>query len=210
MSDKICKECNHEFTFTNTSGNTTVDKLIQDAQLNANSYYEVIEWIPYHRFEDIKEIAKGGLGTIYKAKWIDGRIARWDVEKKQWKRDGQDYVVLKKFDNNFASLNEDYLNEHFSITNFRFWSKLIGQNAKNLEKRNFWGFAPYYDIPHDKDLARISKFPMNYKTHPEAIYTSRLLNYSSLPKPKNDENFENELEELTKSIDNILVYSIFL
>ncbi|RHZ64752.1 hypothetical protein Glove_320g152 [Diversispora epigaea] len=41
--------------------------------------------------------------------------------------------------------------------------------------------------------------PMNYKTHPEAIYTSRLLNYSSLPKPKNDENFENELEELTKS-----------
>ena len=27
--------------------------------------------------------------------------------------------------------------------------------------------------------------PMNYKTHPEAIYTSRLLNYSNLPKPKN-------------------------
>ncbi|RHZ50323.1 hypothetical protein Glove_501g6 [Diversispora epigaea] len=41
--------------------------------------------------------------------------------------------------------------------------------------------------------------PMNYKTHPEAIYTSRLLNYSSLPKPKNDEDFENELEELTES-----------
>ncbi|RHZ84611.1 hypothetical protein Glove_79g109 [Diversispora epigaea] len=32
--------------------------------------------------------------------------------------------------------------------------------------------------------------PMNYKTHPEAIYTSRLLNYSSLSKPKNDENDE--------------------
>ncbi|RHZ85279.1 hypothetical protein Glove_67g85 [Diversispora epigaea] len=40
--------------------------------------------------------------------------------------------------------------------------------------------------------------PLNYKTHPEAIYTSRLLNYSNLPKPKNEENFEKELEELTK------------
>ncbi|RHZ83889.1 hypothetical protein Glove_87g6 [Diversispora epigaea] len=93
------------------------------------------------------------------------------------------------------------------------------------------GFAPYYDIPHDRDLARqiyywyyyitnneianqienseksrslglttsTTSTPMNYKTHPEAIYTSRLLSYSSLPKPKNDENFENELEKLTKS-----------
>ncbi|RHZ79203.1 hypothetical protein Glove_151g112 [Diversispora epigaea] len=31
--------------------------------------------------------------------------------------------------------------------------------------------------------------------YPEVIYTSRILNYSSLPKPKN----EKELEELTKS-----------
>ncbi|RHZ88846.1 hypothetical protein Glove_21g78 [Diversispora epigaea] len=40
--------------------------------------------------------------------------------------------------------------------------------------------------------------PLNYETHPQAIYTSRLLNYSKLPKPKNEENFEKELEELTK------------
>ncbi|RHZ60334.1 hypothetical protein Glove_355g35 [Diversispora epigaea] len=41
--------------------------------------------------------------------------------------------------------------------------------------------------------------PLNYKTHPRAIYISRLLNFSNLPKPKNEENFERELEELTKS-----------
>ncbi|RHZ85744.1 hypothetical protein Glove_60g130 [Diversispora epigaea] len=41
--------------------------------------------------------------------------------------------------------------------------------------------------------------PLNYKTHPQAIYTSRLLNFSKLSKPKNEENFEKELEELTKS-----------
>ncbi|RHZ59073.1 hypothetical protein Glove_365g221 [Diversispora epigaea] len=32
--------------------------------------------------------------------------------------------------------------------------------------------------------------PLNYQTHPQAIYTSRLPNYSNLPKPKNEENFE--------------------
>ncbi|RHZ76138.1 hypothetical protein Glove_203g45 [Diversispora epigaea] len=34
---------------------------------------------------------------------------------------------------------------------------------------------------------------LDYKTHPQAIYTNRLLNFSSLPEPKNDENFEKEL-----------------
>ncbi|RHZ51639.1 hypothetical protein Glove_476g54 [Diversispora epigaea] len=41
--------------------------------------------------------------------------------------------------------------------------------------------------------------PLNYQTHPQAIYTSRLLNFSNLTKPKNEENFEKELEELTES-----------
>ncbi|RHZ85063.1 hypothetical protein Glove_71g78 [Diversispora epigaea] len=41
--------------------------------------------------------------------------------------------------------------------------------------------------------------PLNYQTHPQAIYTSRLLDFSNLPKPKNEENFERELEELTES-----------
>ncbi|RHZ81629.1 hypothetical protein Glove_117g111 [Diversispora epigaea] len=45
--------------------------------------------------------------------------------------------------------------------------------------------------------------PLNYQTHPQAIYTSRLLNFSNLPKSKNEENFERELEELTKSMSNL-------
>ncbi|RHZ85403.1 hypothetical protein Glove_66g113 [Diversispora epigaea] len=47
------------------------------------------------------------------------------------------------------------------------------------------------------------KTPLNYQTHPQAIYTSRLLNYSKLPKPKNEENFERELEELVESFSHI-------
>ncbi|RHZ79181.1 hypothetical protein Glove_151g43 [Diversispora epigaea] len=425
-NNKICPECNQRYTrvllrwckpcnlkhFQNdfnkwTSENDVIDKFIQDAQQNASNDWEVIEWIPYDRFKDIKEIAKGGFGIIYKAKWIDGPIKRWEVENQLWLRGGQDDVALEKFDSNFANLNEDFLNEmtiHLKTKNtttyssIRFYgitqdpekneyimvleympdgnlrdylknnfnninwkqklgylrrlasdfedlhkldiihhdfhpgnilsddfrnglflhisdfglSKLIGQNIKNPEKRKIFGvlpyiapevlggeeytkaadvysfgivayeivsgFAPYYDIPHDIDLARkicnelrpkipfhipkliarlimrcwdvrvthrptfeelnkeLQKYykdykgnkhektneitiqiensekasknkilinstaptPMNYKTHPEAIYTSRLLDYSSLPKPKNDENFEKELEELTK------------
>ncbi|RHZ79196.1 hypothetical protein Glove_151g95 [Diversispora epigaea] len=417
-----CERCNWKH-FQNdfdkwTSGNYTIDKFIQDAQINATNEYEVIEWIPYDRLKDIKEIAKGGFGTIYNATWIDGRTKKWDIENQRWLRVSQLNVALKKFDNNFTNLNEDFLNEiaiHLKtrreLISLRFYgitrdpetreyimvldymnggnlrdylknnfnnikwklklvylqqlsydfgnihkldivhqdfhpgnilahdfkhssklyisdfgqSKLIKRDVKNPEKRQIFGvlpyiapevlsgeeytkaadvysfgiiayeivtgFAPYYDIPHDIDLARKicdglrpkiplhvpklmtrlimrcwdarithrptfnelwSEFydyrrdytrnilkkindikvkikqakefsknkerggflnliraskselstnptPINYKTHPEAIYTSRLLNYSSLPKPKNDENFENELEELTNS-----------
>ncbi|RHZ48717.1 hypothetical protein Glove_543g29 [Diversispora epigaea] len=57
-----------------------------------------------------------------------------------------------------------------------------------------------------EDKSRINQYnnattPLNYQTHP-AIYTSRLLNYSNLPKPKNKENFERELEELTESFSH--------
>ncbi|RHZ80006.1 hypothetical protein Glove_139g394 [Diversispora epigaea] len=425
-SDKICPECNQEYTdtfwkwckpcnskhfqndFNNwTSGNDKIDKFIQDAQLNTNKYRDVIEWIPYDRFKDVKQIGKGGFGTIHHARWIDGPIKEWDIENQQWKRynKGKE-VALKKFDN-FVNFN-DVLNEmeiHFKsytgyvATSIQFYgitqdpethsymmvldyakdgnlreylkinfnninwkqkldnlqelsyrlmvihkldivhqdfhpgnilsssfknimfisdfglSKLIGANSNNSEKKNIvgvlpyiapevlsgdeeytkaadvysfgiiayemvTGFPPYPDIPHDEDLAikicnglrpkipfhtpklitrmimrcwdarvthrptfeelenelvkynyynkdseiviqikKAEEFsanqestnttttttttPLNYQTHPQAIYTSRLLNYSKLPKPKNEENFERELEELTKSFSHI-------
>ncbi|RHZ74354.1 hypothetical protein Glove_225g59 [Diversispora epigaea] len=419
-----CPECNQENTYYNwcklcyskhfqndfnnwTSGNDKIDKFIQDAQLNANYHLEVIEWIPYDKFKSVKQIGKGGFGTIHYARWIDAKIDKWDIENQQWKRYGNIKVALKKFDN-FVNFN-DVLNEmeiHLKTytidhgTSIRFYgitqdpetlsymmvldyasegnlreylkinfnninwkqklynlfklssrlmnihkldivhqdfhpgnilssnfkdslhisdfglSKLIGANPNNPEKKNIFGvlpyiapevlsgeeytkaadvysfgiiayemitgFPPYPDIPHDKDLAikicnglrpkipfhipklitrtimrcwdarvtyrptlkeledELDKYrrdyndylrgknkdseiviqikkaeefsaestnttttttttPLNYQTHPQAIYTSRLLNFSKLPKPKNEENFEKELEELTKS-----------
>ncbi|RHZ77513.1 hypothetical protein Glove_177g113 [Diversispora epigaea] len=383
-----CKRCNSRRfrnDFNNwTSGNDTIDKFIQEAQINAISENMVIEWIPYDRFKEIEKKDKGGFGTIYRAKRIDGSIKRWNIENQQWERWGEEYVALKKYD---TSLNEDFLNEiaihskamskscpiqfygitqdpetngyimvlefmddgnlrnylrkNFNKINWKLklgylqelvsdfknihkldiihqdfhpgnilsWdfkyssslyisdfgiSKLIKCDVKNPKKRKIFGvlpymapevlcgekytkaadvysfgiiayeivtgFAPYYNIPHDKDLAiqicnglrpkipfhvpkliarlimrcwdarvshrptfkelklELSNYryyenlsknlgltnsttptPMNYEPHPEAIYTSRLLNYSCLPKPKNTKNFENELKELTKS-----------
>ncbi|RHZ83801.1 hypothetical protein Glove_87g236 [Diversispora epigaea] len=125
-SRKICPECNQEYNgywckpcnskhfqndFNNwTSGNDKIDKLIQDAQLNAVYNWKVMEWIPYGRFEDVKQIGKGGFGTIHYARWIDGRIKEWGIVNQQWKR-WREYeeVALKKFDN-FVNFN-DVLNE---------------------------------------------------------------------------------------------------
>ncbi|RHZ87552.1 hypothetical protein Glove_33g12 [Diversispora epigaea] len=420
MSSIICPECDQEINryywcktcnskhfqndFNNwTSGNDKIDKFIHDAQLNANYWWNVIEWISYDRFKDVKQVGRGGFGTIHYARWIDERIHKWDIENQQWERYRNFEVALKKFDN-FVNIN-DVLNEmeihlktnkeyyHASIrfygitqdpethsymmvleyakdgnlreylkinfnninweqklyklyslsiilkniheldivhqdfhpgnilsSNFKLsslikisdfgLSKLMGANPNNPEKKNIFGVLPYIapevlsgdeeytkaadvysfgviayeivtglppypDIPHDKDLAikicnglrpkipfhtpksitkkimrcwdarvayrptfkelnnelwkyyddycndkdseiriqienseKISKnlrlknstiTPLNYQTHPQAIYTSRLLNYSKLPKPKNEENFERELEELTKS-----------
>ncbi|RHZ88762.1 hypothetical protein Glove_21g55 [Diversispora epigaea] len=397
-----CKPCNSKHFKNNfdkwTSENEKIDKFIQNAQLNAKGFWNIIEYIPYNRFKSIKEIAKGGFGTTYYAKWIDGNIWKWDVENHQWKRLGERDVALKRFDN-FANLNEEFLNEmtfhlkkkehlgsigiygmtkdpetneyimvldympdgnlrdylknHFDninwvykffhlrdlVSNFKQFhffnivhgdfhpgnilsnnfqahpliisdfglSKIVGQSLENSNNRNILGvlpyiapevlcgkgytkaadvysfgiiayeiitgFAPYYDVPHDRDLARqicnglrpkipfhtpklitriimrcwdarvthrptfkrlnkefreyfidyaknnfknnneitiqidnAEKFskhltntttinPYNYQTHPQAIYTSRLLNYSGLPNPKNDENFEKNLKK---------------
>ncbi|RHZ75459.1 hypothetical protein Glove_213g56 [Diversispora epigaea] len=397
----------------NKGGNDKIDKFIRDAQLNANYNWEVIEWIPYNRFKDVKQIGKGGFGTIHYARWIDGYIDKWDIENQQWTRYDKDKeVALKKFDN-FVSFNDvlnemeihlkiytksglirfygitqdpetqsymmvleyakdgnlrEYLKINFNNTNWKqklinLWyltynlrniheldiihqdfhpgnilsssfentysikisdfglSKLIGTNPNNPEKKNIigvlpyiapevlsgdeeytktadvysfgiiayeivTGFPPYPDIPHDKDLAmkicnglrpkipfhtpklitrmimrcwdaRVTHRPtfkelkneldkydadyseylregknkdseiviqikkaeefsenqestnttnttsLNYQTHPQAIYTSRLLNFSNLPKPKNEENFEKELEELTESMSTL-------
>ena len=92
-----------------TSGNDKIDEFIQDAQLNANDSNEIIEWIPYDRFKDVKQIGKGGFGTIHYARWVDGYIYEWGIENKQWKRYDNIKVALKKFDN-FVNLN-DVLNE---------------------------------------------------------------------------------------------------
>ncbi|RHZ88620.1 hypothetical protein Glove_21g171 [Diversispora epigaea] len=410
-----CKSCNSKHfqnDFNNwTSGNDKIDKFIQNVQLNANYYDELIEWIPYDRFKDVKQIGKGGFGTIYYARWIDGFIREWDIGNQQWKRYRKEAeVALKKFNNlvnfndvlnemeihlkifiNYASIRfygitqdlkthsymmvlayakdgnlREYLKINFNNINWRQklqnlyhlsgnlmnthkldivhqdfhpgnilasdfkdyyysifisdfgLSKLIGANPNNPERKNIFGvlpyiapevlsgeeeytkaadvysygiiayemvtgFPPYPDIPHDKDLAMkicnglrpkipfhtpklitrmimrcwdarvtnrptfkelfkeldkyyddyeyylreeknkdseigvqikkaeefsanqestnttTTKTPLNYQTHPQAIYTSRLLNYSNLPKPKNEENFEKKLEELTIS-----------
>jgi hypothetical protein len=90
-----------------SSGNNNIDKFIKSTQLSAHKYTdETLEWIPYDRFCDIKCIAKGGFGKIYRAKWVDGRISKWDNENKDWERVNQNMFVILK---SLTSLKNDTL-----------------------------------------------------------------------------------------------------
>ena len=125
----LCEECNQEKTdldwckpcnakhfqqnFENwTSGNVDIDKFIQDAQLSTNDCFKVLEWIPYDRFRNIKYIAKGGFGKVYKANWIDGYINNWDNKNQNWvrKQPYNDHVALKSL-NNSKDVTLEFINE---------------------------------------------------------------------------------------------------
>jgi hypothetical protein len=110
-----CNRCNAKHfqqNFKNwTSGNVDIDKFIQHTQLSANRYDKVLEWIPYDRFYDIKYIAKGGFGKVYKANWIDGPILEWDNKNQNWKRyEPNKFVALKSL-NNSKNITSEFLNE---------------------------------------------------------------------------------------------------
>ncbi|RIB24599.1 hypothetical protein C2G38_2069612, partial [Gigaspora rosea] len=62
---------------------------IKAFQLRASSYDDMIEWIPFDRLSDVKEIGKGGFGSVYSATWLDG------IRKVDEIKDG-DNVIYKR------------------------------------------------------------------------------------------------------------------
>ncbi|EXX78065.1 hypothetical protein RirG_018250 [Rhizophagus irregularis DAOM 197198w] len=53
----------------------------------------IIEWIPYSRITNLKEIAKGDFGIIYKATWLDGGIS----DGTGYSRKKNEIVAIKRF-----------------------------------------------------------------------------------------------------------------
>ncbi|RHZ85349.1 hypothetical protein Glove_66g63 [Diversispora epigaea] len=120
-----CNPCNAK-QFQNEFGKWTsedreIDNFIQQIQLNANKYQEIIEWIPFEKLENITYLAKGGFGTAYKAKWLDGFIKSWNYKIKIWRRPGGQNVCLKSLDNSTNKI--DFLQEIKNQLKFR------GKNA---------------------------------------------------------------------------------
>ena len=98
-----------------TSGNKGIDKLIQDNQLSVDIYFNILEWIPYNKFNDIKYIAEGGFAKVYSTTWSDGSIVKWDHKSNNWKRIGPVKVALKVFNNSLKNLSDDFVNEVCNI-----------------------------------------------------------------------------------------------
>ena len=92
------------------SGNKEIDVFIQKFQLNATRHEEVLEWIPYEKFSNVEYFAKGGFGTVHKAKWIYGDIQYWDISQNEWNRNTNRDIVLKSL-NNSQNITTDFLQE---------------------------------------------------------------------------------------------------
>lgn len=103
-----CKICDPgQFS---TSGNSKIDNLIREKQLQTIHYYDNLEWIPHNKFEDITPIGEGGFATIYSATWPDG-APKFDKKKN---RTGPIKVALKRLKD---SEIETFINEVNSISN---------------------------------------------------------------------------------------------
>ena len=74
-----CQTCDpQKITQGWTSENKDVDNCIHEFQLKAASYEDVIEWIPFNRFDNIQNNSDGLLAT-----WLDGiRYANYNKSKK--------------------------------------------------------------------------------------------------------------------------------
>jgi hypothetical protein len=77
-------------------------------QLKTNHNNLVIEWIPYDKFDNIKNIGKYSFVTSYKAEWKDGPLKYYTYVKK-YKRNPSKVVVLKYFSN--TQNVDEFINE---------------------------------------------------------------------------------------------------
>jgi hypothetical protein len=107
-----------------TSGNKIIDKLIQDNQLIAVEKYELMEWIPYEKFTNIKYIAEGGFAKVYSATWIDGPIKKWSQLNDNWRRNGSLTVALKIL-NDSKNVSDDFLNEVCKNTDCKYYIVIL-------------------------------------------------------------------------------------
>src|SRR3954451_8526801 len=93
-----CKECVPSYLIEGwTSGNSEIDNFIKDTIYNANPYnygYPLfLEWVPFDRFENIKQIGEGGFAKVYSATWVDGK-SYYKYDDGSWKKLGPKPIVI--------------------------------------------------------------------------------------------------------------------
>ncbi|GBB86925.1 hypothetical protein RclHR1_13380001 [Rhizophagus clarus] len=129
LATLFCEHCVRNYLISNfpnwTSGNDTIDNLIQECQMKTITPDLIPEWIPYNNLEDIEYLTKGGFSEIYKAVRIDGGYVEWDFKEQRLVRFGSHEVVLKRLEN-VENANQSWLEEarsHLTISNK--WSEVV-------------------------------------------------------------------------------------
>src|SRR6185369_17058060 len=106
----FCSNCTIEHfqeTFEDC-GNVEINDIITTCQREASNFTNMLEFIPFQNFYNIKKIKKGGFGQVFKACWLKGgRIESWNIIKKVWKRSEDiEHVALKTCKDFSIFLNE--------------------------------------------------------------------------------------------------------
>ena len=127
-----CKECDPFRVIEGwSSGNPDIDKFIKDTMYDARHYEGYrnvlfLEWVPFDRFEDIKQIGEGGFAKVYSATWKDGQLV--GNQSGNWKKSNPKpmEVALKRL-NGSQNMSAEYLNEVY----FNFILKFSFNNNNN-------------------------------------------------------------------------------
>ncbi len=112
-----CKDCDPFRVIEGwTSGNPDIDKFIKDTMYKTRHKEspKFLEWVPFDRFTDIREIGEGGFAKVYTATWIDGPLIEC-LEKQDdgsWEKlDSEPLEVALKRLNGSQNMTAEYLNE---------------------------------------------------------------------------------------------------
>ncbi|GBB97336.1 hypothetical protein RclHR1_02970011 [Rhizophagus clarus] len=83
-----CNECDPHYLIDGwISGISDIDKFIKDTIYNARKYnYSSLEWIPFDKFTNIKQIDENKLVKMYSATWIDGKSEYKRLTDGGWKK----------------------------------------------------------------------------------------------------------------------------
>ncbi|UZO13047.1 uncharacterized protein OCT59_004553 [Rhizophagus irregularis] len=180
-----------------------IDKLITDKELKER----------YKNYGLCKE-SKGGFGTTFEAVWKDGP---WHGYLDELEREGATEVALKCLHNS-QDITADFLKEiesNILISDYTGVVRCFGI-TKDPKTNNFMMLnnsevdsVIYRQVKEADEINKKSSSTfqsplsststLSYITHPQAVYTSRLLDFKNLPEPENaDKNDDLEYSDSLK------------
>ncbi|GBB91019.1 hypothetical protein RclHR1_01810022 [Rhizophagus clarus] len=131
-------------------------------------------------------------------------IKCWDAETENRPTTKELYQLLVKWDDEINNIKSNYYDSDDSDDNY---SENIENNQNNQNSEIYFQVKECDKIGKQKFKSRLNKNKsVNILTHPQAIYTSRLLNFKNLPKPVNSSNlsfqFNSDADHTIQSISS--------